>query len=385
MSFGHLRGRSLSLLVFLLVASLTRAHGQISSFLASDGYHVIYGLHESDGYHIRQHFYDSAAGYWISQDLMSLAKSDTQAAPNSSLSSFGYAQEQHNYFISSTNQVHQLCYDSSAWVDLNLMALANSSTLVATASGLSSFADASGGQHVYFTSSTNEVHQLYYNGSAWIDQDLMALAGSSTLVAPDSALSSLVDASGGHVYFASSTEQPHQLYYNSSTNLWVDQDLMALANNTSGRDMVGTGLSSLLDASGGRYVYFASGHMHQLYYDGSTWADQDLILWTGDPVFQVQRSGRLNAFKDALGSVHIFYASGRNQIHQLYQKDSAWVDQNLMTLANSDTHVVLGSGLSHFTDASGDEHVYFTSTTDQVHQLYYSRSTGVWSDQNLYY
>jgi hypothetical protein len=396
MSLSHLRGRSpsrrrtLSFLSFLLVASLPHAQAQVSSFSASDGYHVLCGLHEPDGYHIREHFYNSAAGSWVTEDLISLAKSGTLVAPDSSMSSFGSAQEQHNYFISSTNQVHQLYWDRSTWVDLDLMALANSSTFVATGSGLISFADESAGQHVYFTSSTNKVHQLSYNGSAWVDQDLMALSSSSTLVAPDSGLSSLVDASGGqHVYFVSSTFQLHQVYFDSSTHLWVDQDLMALANSASGRGSVsaGSGLSSLVDASGGQHVFFANGSksIHQLYYDGSTWADQDLIGWTGDLVFAVQTSVRLSASTDASGSEHIFYTSDDNQIHQLYQRRGGWVDQNLMNLANSDTRVVLGSGLSHFTDASGDARVYFTSTTDEAHQLYYNNFTGTWSDQNLSY
>ena len=77
--------------------------------------------------------------------------------------------------------------------------------------GLSSFVDGTG-EHAFYVGSDSHVHQLYWNNSTWVDQDLTA-ATAAPPVAPGIRLSSFADSMGEHAFYVGSDSHVHQLYW----------------------------------------------------------------------------------------------------------------------------------------------------------------------------
>jgi hypothetical protein len=180
--------------------------------------------------------------------------------------------------------MHQLYYNNSKWIDQDLTS-GTGGSLANLGSGISSYAIADG-HHVYYVASTvagfvlpRHVHQLYYNNSKWIDQDLTA-STQATFAAPWSPLSSYAIGDGQHVYYVTLNQHVHQLYYNNSK--WIDQDL----TSGTGGPLVApaSGISSYAVADG-HHVYYVGQdqHMHQLYYNNTSWSDQDLTKVANGP------------------------------------------------------------------------------------------------------
>ena len=73
--------------------------------------------------------------------------------------------------------------------------------LATAGSGLTSFVNGSQ-QHAFFVGANHHVHQLYFNGSSWVDQDLTVMTGSA-LATAGGGLASFADATGQHVFYGS--------------------------------------------------------------------------------------------------------------------------------------------------------------------------------------
>src|ERR1019366_3421610 len=102
--------------------------------------------------------------------------------------------------------VHQLSYNGSNWMDQNLNGVP---------------------AHGYYVSSldTSHVHQLFYNGVSWSDEDLTTLSGAAPAT-PGSSISGFSVGNYQYVYYIGEEEDVHQLLYNNSG--WTDTDLSAL-------------------------------------------------------------------------------------------------------------------------------------------------------------
>ena len=74
--------------------------------------------------------------------------------------------------------VHELCYNNSTWVDTNLSSLTSGPTV--GLAGIAAFNTTPNNQlHVYYLGWDDpdrvyHIHQLYYNGVTWSDEDLTA-------------------------------------------------------------------------------------------------------------------------------------------------------------------------------------------------------------------
>jgi hypothetical protein len=102
--------------------------------------------------------------------------------------------------VASNRHVHQLYYNNTKWLDEDLTGFTNGA-LAAAGSALSSYAMADAKQFVYFVASNQHVHQLYYNTTKWLDEDLTGFTNGA-LAAAGSALSSFAMANGTqHVFY----------------------------------------------------------------------------------------------------------------------------------------------------------------------------------------
>ena len=166
----------------------------------------------------------------------------------------------------------------------------------------------------------------------------------------------------------------HHLWYNNSN--WQDQDLTAL---TGGAISYGAGVTAFYTTPNQElHVYYCdtSGYIHQLYYNNTTWSDQNLTAITGAPLALV---GGLSGF--AIGNLqYVFYVSQDQHVHELNYNNVNWTDSDLTSLGNG---VLANPVIRAFpTKPNNQLHVYYQdSNATDMHQLYFNGSS--WSDADL--
>ena len=196
---------------------------------------------------------------------------------------------------------------------------------------------------------------------------LRSISASGVLAVAFAVLACGVSACADHV---------HHLYYNNSQ--WQDEDLTSLT---------GGGIATSFGAITAFYttpnqqfhVYYVdanSQHVHQLYYNNTSWSDSDLTSLTGGPAAS---AFGISGF--ALGNFQfVFYEGMDNHVHGLEYLNN-WSDHDLTALANGSPSG-LGPILAFATKPNNQVHVYFqTQSSADLYQLYYNGKT--WSQQDL--
>src|SRR5580704_15689889 len=189
-----------------------------------------------------------------------------------------------------------------------------------------------------------EIHQLSYNNSNWIDQGL----GGATPESGDQGLTAYVTTPNNqsHVYYltAGASGHVHQLFFNGST--WGDEDLTALSGGPTAMGNV-TGFS----VGNFQYVYYfnqkGAQHLHQLLYNNVSWVDSDLTVLSKAKV-SANNIGGLVAFTTS-PALHVYYKQlgGIGDIHQIYSTDgTTWQDQDLTSLTAGKQPTFLWSGFN---------------------------------------
>ena len=213
------------------------------------------------------------------------------------------------------------------------------------------------------------VHQLSYNGSNWMDQNLNGVS-SQWYSGIDGFVTTPNDQT--HVYYLSSLDtcHVHQLFYNGVS--WSDEDLTTLSGAAPA-----TGGSSISGFSVGnfQYVYYIGEEedVHQLVYNNSRWIDTNLSSLAGGPI-----AFRLIAFTTS-PALHVYYLDTNSDIRQLFSPDgSSWQDQDLSSLTGGTT--ASGPWMSGF-NVGNFQYVYFVASDKHVHQFLYNNSS--WSDRDL--
>jgi len=338
--------------------TLAEAKAGVSSYAIQDGQHIFF---VASNQHVHQLYFNNS--WWTDQDITSYNGDQELAATNSAVSAFADANGQYTYFVDTNQNIREYLYDSNGvWHDTDLSA--GTGVVAQSGTGLASYAIADG-IHVFYIGSDKHVFQLYYSAAkgTWSNQDLTSYNGDKELAASPSALSSFADANGQHTYFADSKRHVHEYLY--SAGQWSDSNLMTLAGSTT-QAAVGSGLSSYA-ISDGRHVYFvaSNGHVHQLYFNNSTWSDQDLTGYNGD--HETASPGAIRSF--ALGDgQHTYFVDGKKNLREyLYNTAGQWEDFNLTSLSNSGTSAE-GSAVSAFSISDG-QHVTYVSTSLDVHQI----------------
>lgn len=220
-----------------------------------------------------------------------------------------------------------------------------------------------------------QVHQLSFNGSSWMDQNLNgALAGPYTGIA--SFMTTPNDQT--HVYYVDNngSYHVHQLFFNGTS--WADQDLTVV----SGAPQGAYGAAQVAGFSVGnfQYVYYLggnTGHVHQMVYNNIGWSDTDLTALTGGPNTQ---PAPLVAFTTS-PTLHVYYVDWNSHIRQLYSDNgTSWTDQDLTAATGGTTSESAPGRMGGF-NIGNFQYLYFVASTGHVHQFLYNNSN--WTDEDL--
>jgi hypothetical protein len=220
-----------------------------------------------------------------------------------------------------------------------------------------------------------QIHQLSYNGSSWMDQNLNgALAGPYTGIA--AFLTTPNDQT--HVYYVDNNGNydVHQLFYNGTS--WEDQNLTVISGAAKGA--YGAAQVAGFSVGNYQYVYYLggqTGHVHQLLYNNINWSDVDLTALTGGPNAQPYP---LVAFTTS-PTLHIYYTDWNLHIRQLHSDDgTTWQDQDLTSITGGTVSENAPGRTAGF-NIGNFQYLYFVANTGHVHQFLYN-NVG-WSDEDL--
>ncbi|MCU1224359.1 MAG: hypothetical protein JWQ42_2452 [Edaphobacter sp.] len=261
---------------------------------------------------------------WQDADLIQWTGAPA-AAIGSSLTSLLYpGNEDHVEYIGSDLHVHELWYDGSAWQTTDLSQQTGAPN-AASPSALTSLLYAGNQDHVEYIGSDNHVHELWYNGSIWHTTDLTQQTGAPN-AASRSALSSLLyPVNEDHVWYIGSDQHVHEFWYNGS--IWQTADLTQWTGAPNAASA--SPLTSLLYAGNQDHVCFVGSdqHVHEFWYNGSTWQTSDLTQWTGAP--NASSPSALSSLLYPVNEDHVWYIGSDQHMHESWYNGSTWQTSDL--------------------------------------------------------
>jgi len=178
----------------------------------------------------------------------------------------------------------------------------------------------------------DDIRFLLHTGAGWIDQDLTTLTG-AIQARTDTGVTAFYDDPSHklHVFYQTTDQHVHQLFFNNTS--WVDQDLTTLAG---GPLALGSGGISAFAIGKQQHVFYLGNdlNVHHLHYDGTKWSDHNPTALAHGPVTDFST---LLAYPTANGHFHVFYlANNSNDLHELNYNGSAWTDLSLKTVVNQE-------------------------------------------------
>jgi hypothetical protein len=225
------------------------------------------------------------------------------------------------------------------------------------------------------------LHELYYNDSGWNNVDLTGLTG-----APPATYQGGIAAfytadkpnDQFHVYYVDDTSSHvHQAYFNGAS--WIDEDLTVSGNGSTAFPFA----MSAFNIGNLQYVFYVAttNHVHELYYNNDDWTDTDITASANGSLAYYQ--GLLALVTKPNNQFHVFYQTQAGAgTHQLYFNGSTWVDENITTLTNGaycDTDWFVGIAVEHEQHIFCPGHGAFSSNLDMLH-IYYNNSSWTYED-----
>lgn len=277
----------------------------------------------------------------------------------------------HVFYQDVSNNIHQLYFNGTVWSDENLTSTTKGVTARPSQSGISGFSIGNF-QYVYFLGTDGHVHEYSYVNS-WVDTDVTKKTGGATAQALNR-LVAFATGSQRHVYFVATNATIHQLYWNGTQ--WFDQNLTNITEGATaeGPDIAGCAINNH------QYIFFASGgHLHMYSYINS-WTDTD---WT-------DRSG-ISAIEGVTG----FAIPGTTRLQMYFDTwgPSGSLVADLIQLSYDETNPGEGT-FSNLPEASGTPGFnmvgFATTPNDQLHLFYSDNGIGQlyfngtsWTTENL--
>ena len=313
---------------------------------------------------------------WQDQDLIALTGGANSYGAGVAAFYTAPNQELHVYYADTNGYIHQLYYKGSTWSDQNLTALTGAP--LALVGGISGFAIGNL-QYVFYVSVDQHVHQLNYNNINWTDSDLTSL-GNGVLANPVIRAFPTKPNNQLHVYYQdSNATNMHQLYFNGSA--WSDSDLTSAtgAYCPGGQWWAGFATGNL------QHIFCAgygalSGNLDLLhiYYNNYTWVYEDITFRAGGSELPMWSDSGISGFV-AGGKGEIYGVTNDSHVHQFTFSKGQWISFDLTTSIGAPTKTY--GGITAFpTTPNGQFHIYFASGSD-VYQVYYNGTS--WSVQNL--
>jgi hypothetical protein len=103
--------------------------------------------------------------------------------------------------LGQVGHIHELFYNNADWSDTDLTSLTGANSASSFA-GMAAFVTSPNGQfHVYYQDEFSDIHEFYYNGSAWSDSDLTTVTGGAGALSGGSAMSGFSVGNFQYVYF----------------------------------------------------------------------------------------------------------------------------------------------------------------------------------------
>jgi hypothetical protein len=196
------------------------------------------------------------------------------------LASFADDSQVHIVYPAADRHVNQIIWTGTAWVDQDLTAAAGNPALTGWGSPLMSYSYG-GWRYIAYVDTNQHINQMVWTGAAWVNQDLTAAGGSAALAATGSALANLADGNGPHIIYVDTVQHVNQLIWTGTA--WVNQDLTAAAGSPVAVS-AGSGLAGVVDGSRVNIAYIDSNqHLSQLLWTGTQWVNQDLTAASGAP------------------------------------------------------------------------------------------------------
>jgi REP element-mobilizing transposase RayT len=276
---------------------------------------------------------------WSHNDLTATARNNpVDPLPDSALAGFGLnGNSPRVYYQGTDNHVHELWWSGTFWSHNDLTATAqNNPVPAATGSALTAFAIGSNSPRVYYQGTDSHVHELWYDGTAWHNNDLTATAQNNpTPTATDSALSSF--ALGGtspRVYYQSSDGHVHELWWSGSA--WSHNDLTIIAHNNPVLAAAGSAISSFSLTGNFPRVYYQGGdnHIHELWYGGSGWSHNDLTATAQNNPAPAATDSAVSSFALEGNSPRVYYQGSDNHIHELCWTGTFWTHNDLSAISH---------------------------------------------------
>jgi hypothetical protein len=264
---------------------------------------------------------------YVYQDLTATA-GGALPNPGSALTGFddtnaGFGQ--HVFYLGTNLHIYQLylAHSTQQWVDQDLTAMTNGSA-AQTGSALASLLDSQ--ERAFYEGTNQHVYQLVTHPGGWLNQDLTSTAGAPVAVSK-SALSTILSGTQDHVIYVGTNQHVYQLVTNAS-GIWVFQDLTSTTGGTLAAS--GSPLTSFYDRVG-QHVFYLGGnqHVYHLYYSSSsqTWVDQDLTAMTNGAL--AETGSALSSFIDGQGNEQVIYEGTNQHVYQLLTQPGGWVNHDL--------------------------------------------------------
>ena len=234
-------------------------------------------------------------------------------------------------------------------------------------------------KHVFFIGTDNHVHELFIaRGGRWADNDLTTLAGvGAKPPTPTSALTSYrLSDDSQHVFFIGTDNHVHELFIDGGS--WADNDLTALAGAVPPTPTSALTGYPLSDDS--QHVFFigTDNHVHELFIAGGSWADNDLTALAG--AVPPTPTSALTGYPLSDDSQHVFFIGTDNHVHELDIAGAGWADNDLTTLAGA-VPPTPTSALTGYRLSNNSKHVFFIGTDNHVHELFIAGAG--WVDNDL--
>jgi hypothetical protein len=331
-------------------------------------------------YHIHELYYNNA--YWADTDL-------TAATGGPGLSQLAIAplaafyttpnNQLHVYYPFTDQHVHQLYNNGRSWTDEDLTAATGGAT-IALFGPLSGFSIGNA-QYVYFCGADGAVHQYAYGAYGanpdwnWIDtrlpmgNDACGAGPVAFATTPNDQL---------HVYYVGNNASVHQLYFNG---LWWSNENLTQEINGAGNP--GNSLYGFANGNF-QYVYFQSSdaHIHEYSYVDN-WADTDLTVAAGG-VPSSLCEGMAAFVVPGTTQKEVYYGDPNCQdLHRMTFQNNEWTDTDLSTIIGGAPLVNIGFLMFGFATPGNDQlHIYLTLDNSVfLSQLYFNGAA--WFDEQL--
>ncbi len=292
-------------------------------------------------HHIHQHTQNPLVqNGWQDEDLTKEGKGPL--AGDTGVAGFSIGNTQYVFYGSKNGKIHLLLYNNVKWTDENLTSKGHGSNWNGFQS-IVAFLTAPNNQiHVYYAAAdSSDIHQLFFNGKTWSDSDLTLEAGGLPAIAQ-----SMTGFSYGnyqYVFYVDWQSHLHDLYYDNLS--WNDVDLFVqigapLYGGPGLTSFVVPGTSILEVFYLALTGYYSYTHVTQLASsDNSHWNIQDLTNLTGAPV--PDYFSPMTAFVTTPNNqMHVYYQTylydNNNHVNQLFYDGSSWSNEDLTEETGSD-------------------------------------------------